>query len=219
MIAAAAWRRPQALRRAARVAGLFCLCLLGAATSLAAQRVVLETEPPPAGVFATVGLGVIDVEPGTGLDVALGLTAIAPTRHVMATLTAFDFGLLQGRSGDVRYQRFFDTRFGQEICVDTVTNQLASFARCAGDTDVLRSVTVDLSFLPVSTLFVGDKAGSLHTGLGWRARDPKTVYGTIGMFFPSHSGKAAGVRLCMGRDYIFLGFAWGMNVRRALDLF
>lgn len=219
MICAAAPCRPPAPRRTSRLAGLLLSCLLGAASPLAAQRVVLATEPPPAGVFATVGLGVIDVEQGTGLDVPLGLTAIAPTRHVMATLTAFDFGLLQGRSADVRYQRFFDSRFGQEICVDTATNQLASPARCAGDTDVLRSVTVDLSFLPVSTLFVGDKAGSLHTGLGWRAQDPKTVYGTIGMFFPSHSGKAAGVRLCMGRDYIFLGLAWGMDVRRALDLF
>lgn len=210
---AASPRWPRATRR-----GLLLAVVL-AAGPLAAQRLVLETEAPPAGVYATAGLGVIDVEPGTGLDLALGLTAIDPRRHVMATVTAFDFGLLQGRSGDLRYQRFYDPQFGQDICVDTATDRLAPFTRCAGDTDVLRSLTFDVSFLPVSTLFVGDKAGSLHTGLGWRARTPKTAYATIGMFFPSHTGRGAGARLCMGRDYIYLGFAWGLSVRRVLDFF
>ena len=100
-----------------------------------------------------------------------------------------------------------------------MTGDLVSFNRCAGSTNLLRSLSVDLNVLPVETVIVGNKPGSLHAGLGWRLNDPSTLYGTIGMFFPSHTGKAAAVRLSMGRRYIFLGFSWGVDVRRALTFF
>ncbi|HJP32163.1 MAG TPA: hypothetical protein QGF95_16580 [Candidatus Latescibacteria bacterium] len=197
-----------------------CLVMITVAQA-PAQRLIVEDRTPPAGVFATFGVGVIDVEEGTGLDVPFGITAISPAHRVMATINLFDFGLLQGADSNPRYQRFYDTRFGQELCVDTTTSpaQLVPFGRCAGDTNVLRSLTMDIDVLPVETVIVGSKPGSLHAGMGWRLDDPSTVYGTIGMFFPSHSGKAAGVRLSMGRRYIFLGFSWGINVRRAMALF
>jgi len=193
--------------------------LFGTATRSPGQRLIIEDEMPPGGVFATVGLGVIDVEEGTGLGIPLGFTAISPRHRILATVNLFDLGLLQGSSQDQRYRRYFDTRFGQQLCVDTATNQLASFSRCAGDTNLLASLSADLNFLPVQTVIVGSKPGSLHVGLGWRMDDPRTAYGTLGMFFPSHSGRSASVRLSMGRRYIFLGFSWGMNVRRALTLF
>jgi hypothetical protein len=194
--------------------------LLVTAIPVCAQRLIVEDQTPPAGVFATFGLGVLDVDQGTGLDIPVGITAVSPRHRVLATLNFFDLGLLQSSSeGDQRYRRFFDTRFGRELCVDTATGQLASFSRCAGETNVLRSLSVDLNVLPVETVIVGNKPGSLHVGIGWRVQDPDTVYGTIGMFFPSHSGKAAGARLSMGRRYIFLGFSWGVDVRRSLSLF
>lgn len=189
------------------------------ATPAAAQRLILEEPKPAAGVFATVGIGVIDVEEGTGLGVPFGLAAISPRHRVMARVTLVDIGLLQGKVTDFRYRRYYDAQFGQEVCYDTTTGRLAPFSRCAGDTDILRSFGGELSFLPVETLYVGNKPGSLHAGIGLRATDPRTLYGTIGMFFPAHTGRAAGVHLAMGRDYIFLGFAWGIDVRRAGGLF
>jgi hypothetical protein len=197
---------------------LVFLLLLLAVPRLEAQRLILEDEPPPAGVYVTAGLGVIDLEPGTGLDIPLGLTAISPRHRVMATVTFLDFALLQSETEQVRYQRFFDSRLG-EICIDTSSGQLAPYSRCAGETNALRSFSIDLNVLPVETLIVADKAGSLHAGLGWRADDPRTAYGTIGMFFPAHSGRAVGVRLAMGREFIFLGFAWGLHVQRVLSRF
>ena len=196
----------------------FCL-LLAAATQVSAQRLIVEDETPPGGVFAMFGLGVIDVAEGTGLDIPMGITAISPTHRVMIGVKILDLGLLQGSSGDQRYRRFYDPRFGREVCVDTAMDQYASFSRCAGSTNLLRSLSTDVNVLPVETVIVGNKPGSLHAGLGWRLNDPKTVFGTIGMFFPSRTGKAAAMRLSMGRRYIFLGFSWGVDVRRALALF
>ena len=193
--------------------------LLFAPQQATAQRLIIEDQRPPAGVFATFGVGVIDIEDGTGLDIPFGITAISPAHRIMATFNFFDLGLLQGSDGDTRYRRIFDRRSRQELCIDTSTNQLVSYNRCSGETSLLRSLSVDLNLLPVETVIVGSKPGSLHTGIGWRFQEPETVYGTIGMFFPSNNGKAVGLRLSMGRRYIFLGFSWGYDVRRAMSLF
>ncbi len=71
---------------------------------------MVETPPLPAGLFLTAGLGVVDIEPGTGLDIPLGLTAISPRHHVMATLTFADFALLQ--SQQIRYRLRYYRGFG-----------------------------------------------------------------------------------------------------------
>ena len=191
--------------------------LLSAPQQATAQRLIIEDQRPPAGVFATFGVGVIDIEDGTGLDIPFGITAISPAHRIMATFNFFDLGLLQGSDGETRYQ-FFNTSFGR-VCVDRATGQYESYNRCAGETNLLRSLSVDLNLLPVETVIVGSKPGSLHMGIGWRFQEPDTVYGTIGMFFPSNNGKAAGLRLSMGRRYIFLGFSWGYDIRRAMSLF
>lgn len=195
----------------------FCL-LLAAVTQVSAQRLIVEDETPPGGVFAMFGLGVIDVAEGTGLDIPMGITAISPTHRVMIGVKILDLGLLQG-SSDQRYLRLYHTRFRQEICYARATGQPVPFNRCAGSTNVLRSLSMDVNVLPVETVIVGNKPGSLHAGLGWRLNDPKTVFGTIGMFFPSRTGKVVAMRLSMGKRYIFLGFSWGVDVRRALALF
>lgn len=196
-----------------------CLQVLLSGVPVQAQRLIVEDTTPPSGVFATVGVGVIDINKGTGLDIPFGVTAISPTKRILATVTFLDLGLLQGTDDNLRYQRLIDSRSGQQFCVDTTTGNLASFGRCSGDTNVLSSLSADINVLPVETVIVGNKPGSLHAGLGWRARDPNTVYGTIGMFFPSDSGRSAGVRLSMGRRFIFLGFSWGVDVRRAANIF
>ena len=172
---------------------------------------MVETPPLPAGLFLTAGLGVVDLEPGTGLDIPIGLTAIAPRHHVMATFTVADFALLQSR--EIRYRLRYYRGFG-DLCVDTVSGQLAPYNLCRGKTNALRSFSVDLNLLPVEMLYVADRPGVLHLGPGWRGQDPRTVYGTIGMFFPAQSGNAIGARLAMGREFIFLGFTWGRDLRR-----
>ena len=73
----------------------------------------------------------------------------------------------EGSNEDLRYQRFFDSRLG-ELCVDTTTGGLVSYRRCAGETNVLRSLSLDFSVLPLETVIVGNKPGSLHAGMGWR---------------------------------------------------
>ena len=162
-------------------------------------------------MFLTAGLGVVDLEPGTGLDIPIGLTALAPRHHVMATVTVADFALLQSK--EIRYRLRYYRGFG-DVCLDTVTGQLAPYNLCRGKTNALRSFSVDLNLLPVEMIFVADRPGVLHLGPGWRGQDPRTVYGTIGMFFPSPSGNAIGARLAMGREFIFLGFTWGRDLRR-----
>jgi len=200
-------------------AAAILLLLLAAVNDSFAQRLIIEDQTPPGGVFATVGMGVIDVEEGTGLGLPLGFTAIAPTHRIMATINVLDLGLLQGSDRDPRYFQYFDTTFGQQLCVDTATNRLAPYDRCAGDTNLLRSLSADINFLPVTPVIVGSKPGSLHVGMGWRISDPRTAYGTFGMFFPSHAGRSSSVRLSLGKRYISLGFSWGMDLRRALTLF
>lgn len=200
------WLLPALLAMAARIPS-------------AAAVEMLDPEPPRGGLFATVGLGVIDIEKGTGLDLPIGFTAISPRWHAMATLTAFDLALLQGDDRDPRYAQLTNVRTGLSACVDTQSGRVVPFSLCSGSTDALRSLAVDVNLLPVEMVYVGDKAGSLHAGIGLRVYRPRTVYGTIGMFFPTPSGRAGGVRLTMGRNFIFLGFSWGLDLRRVLDYF
>ena len=128
----------------------------------------------------------------------------------MATVTVVDFALLQSK--EIRYRlRYYR---GYDICLDTVTGGLVPHNLCRGKTNALRSFSVDLNLLPVPMLFVANRPGVLHLGPGWRGQDPRTVYGTIGMFFPSQSGNAVGARLAMGREFIYLGFTWGRDLRR-----
>lgn len=186
------------------------LLLLLAPASGGAEPLVIETPPLPAGLFLTAGLGVVDLEPGTGLDIPIGLTALAPRRKLMATVTVADFAFLQSRE-----LRYGFRRYGAfDYCIDTVTGRQVHPELCRGKTNALRSFSVDLNVLPVEMLFVADRPGVLHLGPGWRGQDPRTVYGTIGMFFPSPSGNAVGARLAMGREFIFLGFTWGRDLRR-----
>ena len=192
-----------------RVLHLAALLLLGP-TAADAEPLSVENPSLPAGLFLTAGLGVVDLEPGTGLDIPLGLTALAPRHHVMATVTVADFALLQSK--EIRYRpRFYR---GYDVCLDTVTGDLVPYRLCRGKTNTLRSFSVDLSLLPVEMVYVADRPGVLHLGPGWRGQEPRTLYGTIGMFFPSPTGNAIGARLAMGREFIYIGFTWGRDLRR-----
>ncbi len=188
--------------------------------TVASDAPLLDPDPVlQDGLYATFGLGVIDIEPGSGVDLPLGFTLLASRLRTLLTVSVLDMGLLQRKNETAsRYVRIFDPQTGADFCVDQSTGRITSYNKCSGDTDFLRSMTVDVNFLPVTELYVADHLGVLHVGLGVRALKPRTVYGTLGMFFPSASGRAVGAQLSMGRQYIYFGMKWGLDIRRIVSL-
>ncbi len=178
------------------------------------SRILEEEEILHDGLYATLGLGVVDVEAGSGVDIPFGFTLFTSRLRTMLSVSVFDLGLLQRKDENSRFLRIYDTSTGGDFCVDSSTGRIVSYGRCSGETDVLRSMTIDLSFLPVTELYVADRLGAVHVGLGARAAKPRTLYGTLGMFFPSETGRAVAAQLSMGREYIFFGMKWGIDVRR-----
>lgn len=193
------------------------MLLLAATVSAQTTQATSLMEPEPVlhdGLYATFGVGVVDVEAGSGVDVPLGFTLFASRLRSMVTLAVLDLGLLQRKDETSRYLRLFDTSTGGDFCVDSSTGRIVSYDRCSGDTDLLRSMTIDFNLLPVTELYVADRLGVVHIGIGARALKPRTFYGTLGMFFPSETGRAVGAQLSMGREYIFFGMKWGIDVRQ-----
>lgn len=172
-------------------------------------------ESDGSGVYATVGLGVLSVGNETGIGVPLGMTWLSTRHHFLVTVAPLDLGMLEGEDADPRYYRAVDA-YGQRVCVDRSTGMAVSFYECSGGTDVRRSASAEVNVLPVETLIVAGKPAKLHLGLGFRWRGPRTAYGTVGMFAATRSGTSIGARVAMGRDFIFLGVGWGVNLRRAL---
>lgn len=178
------------------------------------SRILEDEDVLQDGLYATFGLGVVDVEAGSGVDMPFGFTLFASRLRTMLTVGVLDLGLLQRKDEASRFLRIYDPTTGGDFCVDSSSGRIVNYGRCSGDTDVLRSMTIDLNFLPVTELYVADRLGAVHVGLGVRATKPRTLYGTLGMFFPSQTGRAVAAQLSMGREYIFFGMKWGIDVRR-----
>ena len=193
--------------------------LLSCALVIAAAKVdgQLVDEQSAGGLYGSIGVGAISIEERSGLTVPLSLTLLSTRLKIAATVTAFDFALLQERNSTPRYQLRLDS-FGRQFCVDTQQNIFVSRTRCSGDVNIVRSFSVDLGIMPTEALLVAGKPGRLYLGLGFRALKPRTPYGMIGMFFDTPSGRAGGVRLAMGRDFLTIGISWGLDVRRLLGL-
>jgi len=166
------------------------------------------------GVYATVGMGVLSVGNETGMGVPLGMTWLSTRYHFLVTIAPLDLGLLEGEDADSRYSRALV--YGRQACVDRQTGLTVPYYQCSGGTDVRRSASAEVNVLPVETLLVAGKPAKVHLGLGFRWRGPRTAYGTVGMFATTRSGTSVGARVAMGRDYVFLGVGWGVNLRRIL---
>ena len=162
------------------------------------------------------GLGFIDLERGTGINIPVGFTAVLPMLRLIGTVTLLDIGLLQKQQYNVarRYVRFFDSRTGRSICVDSERNVQVSDLRCNGGTDFLFSVGADLSFVPVETRFFGGRMGKVFGGLGVRFLSPKTPYATLGILYERSGGGTGGVKVAVGKSYVFAGVVWGINLKR-----
>jgi len=167
------------------------------------------------GVYGTVGLGFLNLGRESGMAVPFGVTWLSARYRFLATVTPLDLGLLEGDDVNPRYYSAVNL-YGQQVCVDGQTGMSVPYYECSGGTDVRRSANAELNVLPVETLFVAGKPAKLHLGVGIRWRGPRTVYGTAGMFATTRSGTSIGARVAMGRDYIFLGVGWGVNLMRVL---
>ncbi|MSR84739.1 MAG: hypothetical protein EXS58_17795 [Candidatus Latescibacteria bacterium] len=187
---------------------LFSLLLIGA---LGAQE-----KPASTRLYAAFGLGVVNLDQkGVGVDVPLGFQLIIPRYRLVAAVQALDLALLQQQDRtDARFVRTFFA-YGP-ACLDTLTGYLVSSFRCGGDTKVLFSLGADLSFIPVETSFFGGKPGKLALGVGYRGLNPRTVYGTLGLLFNGPNGSGTGIRVALGRRFVYVGANWVLPPKRLL---
>ncbi len=180
------------------------------ASNLHAQLLV---EPVPrGGIYAMAGLGVADIDRGTGVGVPVRLTIVEPRLKTMIGLSPLDLTFVQG-SRDPRYARLQD-QF-RPICYDTQTQRYVSNLECSS-TDVVRSLSVEAAVVPFDLVYFAGKEGMLFSGLGYRFKAPETAYGMVGLFFPTPSGRSGELRLSIGGDFIYIGVSWGYNLTRLL---
>ena len=163
--------------------------------------------------YGSMGLGIMGLENGSGVNIPLGLTAIlAPFRLVVAA-SLLDIGLIEGKNRNPRFERIY-IGGGQRVCVDSESDFLVSDFRCAGGTDVLGSAGADLSYILAENLWIGNHPGKLFAGLGYRFFKPRTPYGTFGIYFIPRTERAIGIKISLGVDYVFVGIHWGFNLGR-----
>lgn len=171
------------------------------------------------GLYTSIGLGFIDLERGTGINIPVGFTAVLPSLRLIATANLLDIGLLQKQNNTLtrRYERLID-RQGRSFCLDTERNVFVSDFRCNGGTDFLYSMGVDISFVPVETQFFGGRMGKVFGGLGFRFLRPQTVYATLGILYDRPGGTGS-VKVAVGKDYVFAGVVWGIDLKRIFGRF
>ena len=190
------------------------VCAVTSALALVSQGAdgqILPVEIDGSGGYLTAGLGVLNVERGTGLSVPLGATFFARRYRLIATASALDLGLFEKTDPTSRYQR---SPFGG--CVDTEFGYRVSEFRCSEGTEVIRSLAADVSFVPADNIIIAGRQGRLYTGMGVRMRHPRTPYGTLGLFFATNDGRADGVRVALGSNFINLGMSWSIGANRLL---
>ncbi|NKB69251.1 MAG: hypothetical protein GKR89_19450 [Candidatus Latescibacteria bacterium] len=198
--------------------GILAVCwTIGIANSAAAQRRVEDYTPPTldklkSGLYGSAGLGFLNLEKGVGISLPVGLTAIASSYRLVASVSLVDIGLLEGQNRDPRYFRV--TTFGQPVCVDRQTGFRVSDFRCSGGTDALRAASVDLSFIVFEELWLGGRPGRVLVGGGYRFMNPGTPYGTISLYFDARKDMLGGFKAAVGQEYVFFGVFWALDLRR-----
>lgn len=191
------------------------VCAFTSALALVPQGLdgqILPVEIDGSGGYLTAGLGVLNVKRGTGLSVPLGATLFTRRYRLIATVSAVDLGLFEKTDPTSRFHR---SPFGG--CVDTENGFRVSEFRCSGSTEVIRSLAADVSFVPADNIIIAGKQGRLYTGMGVRMRHPQTLYGTLGLFFATNDGRASGVRVALGSNFISLGMSWSIGANRLLE--
>ena len=189
------------------------LILFGALVASEVSAQIPPEHPDGSGLYATAGVGVVNLESGTGVGVPLGLAVLSTRFRIIGSVTLVDLDFLNDSDPNSRYQRRIDS-FGRQVCVDLDLRLVVSEFRCSGGLDLVSSYQADLGIMPAEFLLVAGKPARLYIGLGYRGAKPRTPYGFIGMFFDTPSGRSAGVKLAMGSQYISLGVFWGVEITR-----
>lgn len=200
--------------RGVTAAALALLCAAGFGQRSAAQSLSSEAD----GVYLSAGLGLLSLDQGAGFNIPLGFTVVSSRLRLIATVNLLDAGILQESNTSTRYVRFIDS-VGRSVCVDTEFNRAVSSFNCSGSSDLLRSASADVGFVPIETDFFAGKAGKVFIGAGFRQRQPQTFYGTLGMIFPTASRTAGGFKVQVGSDFVFVGVTWSMDLRRIFGRF
>ena len=192
------------------------IALLGAVVLLLGQAVGLQAgrAETGGGLYGVAGLGFLSLEKGAGLGVPMGVMAVLGEHGPLLSANLLDLGLFEGRKNDPRYSREYAPMLGGFVCVDQERRYVVPDYWCSGNPDVLRSFSVEVSYAPVDAVLVGSRPGKLFIGGGFRLLNPRTAYGTIGLFFGSRSGLAGMGKVALGPNYVFAGVSWGWNLRR-----
>ena len=176
-----------------------------------------QEQPASTRLYAAFGLGFVNLDQrGLGVDVPLGFQLILPRYRLVAAVQVLDLALLQQQQdqADARFVRTFV--YGEPACFDTQTGYLVSSFRCGGDTKAILSMGADLSFMPVETSFFGGKPGKLAIGVGYRGLNPRTVYGTLGLLFNGPNNSGTGIRVALGRHFVYVGANWVLLPKKLL---
>lgn len=162
-------------------------------------------------LYGSVGVGFVNLERRVGVGIPIGFTAVSSPYRLIGTLNLLELALLEGSDRNPRYYRPY---FGNSLCVDAQTGYSVPAYWCSGGTEALTSASADLSFILFDEVWIGDQPGRIFAGLGYRLRQPHTLYGTLGFFAHARAHHAGSVRLALGGDYVHLGIAWGIELRR-----
>ena len=170
------------------------------------------TDQQASALYGSLGAGFVNLDDGFGMDVPAGLAVVLSDLRLVASAALLDIGLLEGDKRDPRYVQT-RTNFGNLACFDSQTGYFVSQFRCSAGTDAVRSASVDLSYIPVESVWMGGRPGMVFTGLGMRLMNPRTAYGTVGMLFDSRSRLRGGFKFALGQGYFFFGLIFGYDTR------
>ena len=181
-------------------------------TPFAAQSTAQPGPAKQGGLYASVGIGILNLEKGLGMGIPASVVAIVPSRRLVATAGILDLGLLQGNDRDPRYVRTRSNFSGSPVCVDSRSEfVVVSRFRCSGGTDALHSFSFDVSYIPIKELWMGGRPGLVFVGAGMRLLNPQTPYGTVGMYFQSQKRTRAGFKIAFGEQYLYAGILWAYD--------
>ncbi|MEW6749970.1 MAG: hypothetical protein AB1505_03220 [Candidatus Latescibacterota bacterium] len=159
--------------------------------------------------YLSVGLGLLSLDRGVGVDVPVELSAAFDRLRLVASGAVADLGLLEGGDRDPRYYRPSPL---YSYCMDTLTGGYVPDYYCSGGTDAILSASADLGYVVFDEIRISDQPGRLYAGAGYRFAKPRTPYATVGMLFDRSSSRVGRVRLAIGERYVSLGFSWGIHL-------
>ena len=166
------------------------------------------------GYYATVGVGFINIDQrGVGARVPMGVKYASVRWRLIASVHALDLAFLEG---DERDQRYFRPFVNSTLCVDGQTGFRVPSYRCSGGTDLIGAASADLAYVVANEVWIGPQPGRLFAGLGYRHRNPSTLYGTLGFFFDQPGRTAGGFKLMVGEGFVAMGLSWAFDLRRLL---